>query len=183
MKNSIILKFALVIFFLSFIMTSCSKENVEIIEEKEVEQQSTPVLLITMNGVTTQYDAYAAYCNENGVEAVAVSNNPDILDNEFWTTGSLAENDFVVHYRNDGTTEISLGGAVFNSEFMGQQILLFVQDTEATVNITDANETFVTGDMSGTFFTGIPGPNATTVDYSVQFSAEVDSDLVPLFCY
>lgn len=181
MKISYLLKFAVCVFAFTMLMTSCGKENIEEVEETVEEIQ--PVILITLNGVTTQYTAYAAYCEINGATALSVSNNPDILDNEFWNTGSLAEDDFVVHYRTDGTTTTSMGGAVFNSDFMGQPILAFVQDTEADVTINDANSTAVSGGLSGTFFTGVPGPNTTTVDYSVDFLAEVDASLTPLFCY
>ena len=161
-------------------MTSCSKDNVDIIEEEEIGPVESKIS-ITMRGATVDYDAYAAYCNVDGVESLAVSNNPDILDNEFWSTGSLSENDFVVHYKNDGSVITSLGGAVFESEFMGQPILTFSLTPDATVNITASNSDFVTGDMTGSFLIGAPD-SPEFVDFTVDFTAEVIGDLVPLFC-
>ncbi len=180
MKNSIFFKFAFCMFALTFFMTSCSKENVEEIEETvEVIQ---PVMALTISGTTTNYTAYAAYCNVNGVEAVAVSNNEALLDTDVWTA-NLAEDDFILHYRNDGTLITTMGGAAFATEVNGQPGLTLSLDTEATVTIDEANSDFVNGSMSGTFFIDIPGPNAQTADYSVEFSAEVNPSVTPVFCY
>ena len=183
MKNSILFKFALVVFALSFMMTSCSKENVEVIEEKvEALDQG---MAVTLRGVTTNYDAYAAYCNDNGIESFSVSNNPDLLGNDLWSS-SIAEDDFIIHYRNDGTTQFALGGATFEVELNGQttKVLSITDDSSANITIDEANSTQVLGAMSGDFLVPID-PLAGTFNmeaFSVTFVAEVDPAVVPVFC-
>lgn len=165
-------------FAFSIFMTSCAKEeNIEVVEETVEEIQ--PIMALTINGVTNTYDAYAAYCEENGVVSATVSNNQALLDGPI-NTEDLAIGDFIVLYRNDGTNPVvTLGGAGFENS-NGEQ--WFVLDTEATVNITEANSTVVSGDMEGTFFLGVPGPNAETADYSVEFTAEVIPGITPVLC-
>jgi len=183
MKNSILFKFAFVVLALSFMMTSCSKENTEVIEEKvEVLEQG---MTVTLRGVTTNYDAYAAYCNENGIESFSVSNNPDLLGNDLWS-GSLAEDDFIIHYRNDGTSEFALGGATFEVDYNGQTIKVLSMTDDSSINITidEANSTQVLGAMSGDFVVPVD-PIAGTFNmeaFSVTFAAEVDPAVVPVFC-
>ena len=183
MKNSFLLRFAICLFALSTILTSCSKENKEeIVETVEVIETGMEV---TLRGVTTTYDAYAAYCNDNGIESFSVSNNPDLLGNDFWT-GSLAEDDFIIHYRKDGTSEFALGGVVLEGELNGQPTytVSLTDDTSVDITVDEANSTQVLGSMSGDFF-DIPDPVTGVlngVPFSVTFAAEVDSALVPIFC-
>ena len=180
MKKSLLFKFVVCLFAVATIVSSCAKENKDVIEETV--EDINPVLLITINGVTNQYDAYAAYCNDNGVEALSVSNNPLLLDTLVDIT-NFEEDDFLVYYRNDGTTITTMGGATFVTDMNGQPFTTVSLDSDADITIDEANSTFVQGSMSGTFFVTVPGPNATTADYSVEFLAEVDPNLVALFCY
>lgn len=202
MKNSFLLRFAICLFALSTILTSCSKENSEVVEETI--EEAKPLLLISMNGLTTEYNAYAAYCNNNGSEAITVSNNPALLD-EFNWIGSMAADDFIILYKNDGTTEVSIGGTAFTViNTNGDEVVAAVLSGDADVNITESNSTQVAGDMSGTFtvqtdeftesFTfgegddelvidvSAPGVNETTVTFSATFLAEVDPLATPVLC-
>ncbi|MFK8009544.1 MAG: hypothetical protein AB8H03_24495 [Saprospiraceae bacterium] len=183
MKNSIFFKFAFCMFALTFFMTSCSKENVEVIEET-VETLEIG-MAVTLRGVTTTYDAYAAYCNVNGTEAYSVSNNAELLNNDIWTA-TLAEGDFVIHYKNDGTSEFFLGGTILEGEFNGQPItaLSMTDGNTANISVTEANSTQVVGSMDGDFLF-ITDPVTNTfemVPFAVTFTAEVDPNVVPVFC-
>ena len=183
MKNSFLLRFAICLFALSTILTSCSKENTEVIEET-VEVIETG-MEVTLRGVTTTYDAYAAYCNTNGIESFSVSNNPNLLGNELWAN-SLADEDFIIHYRKDGTTEFAIGGTVLLTEFNGQPAytISFTDDSTVDIVIDEANSTEVLGSMSGDFLEFVDPITGTfnTVPVSVTFAAEVDPNLVPILC-
>jgi hypothetical protein len=166
MKNSILFKFALCMFAFTFFMTSCSKENVEVIEEEVVVIQ--PIMALTVNGVTTEYDAFAAYCNENGKEYLQVSNNQLLLGGEL-IAEDFQLNDFLIIYGNDGTNSTTLGGAAFEDVVGGTTITAIVIDAAAAITIDEANSDLAEGSMTGSFNL----PSGETVDYAVTFTAEV----------
>jgi hypothetical protein len=166
MKNSILFKFALCMFAFTFFMTSCSKENVEVIEEEVVVIQ--PIMALTVNGVTTEYDAFAAYCNENGKEYLQVSNNQLLLGGEL-IAEDFQLNDFLIMYGADGTDTSTLGGAAFEDVVGGTTMTAIVLDGAATITIDEANSELAEGSMTGTFNL----PSGVTADYTVTFTAEV----------
>lgn len=169
MKDSFFLKFTFCIFTLAIFMTSCSKEeNKEIIEEQVIETVE-PILLITINGVTNEYNAYASYCNDNGKEFLQVSNNQLLLD-----TTLIVENfqvdDFLLFYTSDGENEFALGGATFEDDFNGTPITSVILDAEAAeITIDEITSEYAKGSMTGEFTL----LNGNTAPYSVEFTAEI----------
>ncbi len=181
MKQLSILKYALSLLFFSALITSCTKENSEVIEDIV----TTYEMEVTLRGVTTTYDAYAAYCNENGIESFSVSNNLLLLGNDAWGS-EITDGDFVVHYRKDATSEFSLGGTIIESTIDSMVTKTFTLTDESMIDITidAANSTEVLGSMSGDFlvFTNIINEEFDLVPFSVTFAGQVDSALTPIFC-
>lgn len=189
MKHLRILNFALCLFTFSLLMTSCSKENVEEIEEVT---ETTYEMRVTLRSTLRSYDAFAAYCNQNGVESFSVSNNLELLDNDNWTE-DIEDGDFVIHYRSDADGALSLSGAIIESTTpSGDTIKNFstaVDDpnsgqTLATLTIDTANSTEIIGSMSGDFLVLID-PLSGVIDqvpFEVSFAGEVDPSLTPILC-
>lgn len=177
MTKSLIFRFTICFFSLSVLLTSCSKENSE--EMETVIEDIEFIMEVTLRGETTTFDAFAAYCNENGIESFGVSNNKDLLSNEFWA-GSLAADDFIINYRKDGSSEFTISGATFETTLNGVPGLIISQDLDNDVVIDEANATQVIGSLSGTFI--IDPLTGEMASYSATFAAEVDPDIVPILC-
>ena len=179
MKNLAILRYGMCLFVFSLLITSCSKEEAEEIIETPIETEYK--MEVTLRGSTTTYDAFAAYCNTNGIESFSVSNNADLLGNDLWSS-DIEEGDFVVHYRSDANGEFSLGGTIFDTN--GIKVLTITDDSSVDITVDAANSTEVLGSMSGDFLV-ITDPVAGTVEFvpfSVSFAGEVDGSLVPILC-
>lgn len=182
MKSLSNLKFAFLFLVVTATITSCSKENVEEIVETPIGTEYK--MEITLRGSSTSYDAYAAYCNENGVESFSISNNAALLGNDLWSS-DVADQDFVVHYRKDANSEFFLGGTIIESTFDGQPLTNFTLTDESAVDFTIdvANETEVIGSMEGDFLILINLDGALEeVPFSVTFAGQVDPAIVPIFC-
>lgn len=189
MKILSISKYAMFLFAFGLLLTSCAKENTD--ETEEVAETNYEIE-ISLRGVTNTYDAYAAYCNENGIESFSVSNKLNLLDNDVWTT-DIVEGDFVIHYRSDANGSFTLGGAIIESTLTdGTVIKNFTTAVESSegenplvdVNITTANSTEVIGSMSGDFLV-ILDPITQQFDqvpFAVRFAGEVDPSLTPIYC-
>ena len=170
MKLSIskISKLSFLAFALAFFFASCEKDNFDIIEE-EVVETIEPVLALSMNGTTAEYDAYATYCaGDDGSVFFNVSNNQVLLDTALLVDDFMV-NDFLIYYASDGTETITIGGAVFTEDFGGFPLTSVILDADAVITIEEANEEYVKGSMTGVFqlFSG------DEVEYSVEFIAEV----------
>lgn len=155
--------FAFTLFF-----ASCEKENFDVVEEEVVETIES-VMALTMNGVTTEYDAYATYCaGDDGSVFLSVSNNQVLLDTVLLFDDFMV-NDFLIYYGNDGVEVTTIGGATFTEDIGGTPFTSVVLDGEAVIIIEEANDQFVQGSMTGVFqlFSG------DEVNYSVEFTAEV----------
>ena len=167
MKN--LLKFTLSLFVLSLLFTACTKEDSDLIEEKkEVIENPELVLRVTIDGETSITDAYAAYCEVDGKQAVQVSNKEVLLGDEI-NVENFAAGDFLVYHFVNGEDSGSIGGATFEDNDNGLPILSVILDAQAEVVIDSADEELVTGSMTGTFNLA----NGSTADYSVEFVAPV----------
>ncbi len=189
MFDNKILKWTLCFFAFSAILVSCTDEVDTIIEEEEVLETGMEV---TIRGNSVSYDAYAAYCNENGVESFSVSNNLNLLDNDAWAS-DIAEGDFVIHYATTAEGSYSIAGAIIESTLSdGTVVKNFTNAVDdqsnpsalATIEVTTANDTEVVGSMSGDFLVLLDPANGDfeMVPFSATFVGEVDSSLTPLFC-
>lgn len=182
MKKLTILRFAALFLTMTAILSSCSKENTEVIEEVI---ETKYEMEVTVRGVSNTYDAFAAYCDENGIVSFSVSNNAALLGNDLWTS-EINEGDFVVHYRMDAEGSFSLGGTILETEIDGQTIKNFTltDASQVDIDIETANETEVLGSLDGDFLV-ITDPISggfEMVPFSVTFAGEVDGDLTPIFC-
>lgn len=182
MKSLTILKTALFMFAFALLMTSCTKENSDTLEDVVEEKYQMEV---TVRGSSTTYDAYAAYCNVDGIESFSVSNNVALLGNDLWSE-DIVEGDFVIHYRKDESSEFSLGGTIIESTVDGETLKNFTLTDDSLIDIAvdTANETEVLGSMSGNFLVlvDVVDVEFESVPFSVTFAGEVDSDLTPIFC-
>lgn len=170
MKLSIskISKLSFFAFAFTLFFASCEKENFDVVDEVVVDTV-VPIMALTMNGATTEYNAYATYCTgDDGSVFFNVSNNQLLLDTLIISDDFMV-NDFLIYYANDGTEVITLGGAAFTEDLGGFEITSVVLDAEAIITIEEANSEYVQGSMSGVFrlFSGAEVP------YSVEFTAEV----------
>ncbi len=178
MKKSFLYRFAFCLFALPLILTSCGKENKETIEE--IVEEFNPSMLLTINGVSNEISAYAAYCNVDSIESFSVSNNPAILDNDLWT-GLISEGDFVIHYKKDPTLEFTLSGAVFNLvDPNGESFIGLTQGLDNDIIIDEANNEQIIGSMSGEFLINLA--TGETAPYEVEFAAVVDPNKIPVYC-
>jgi len=171
MKNSIFLNLAFCILAISILMTSCTKEDVDIIEEEVIEEPITPALRITMNGTTVQYDAYAAYCNANGKEYLQVSNKSELLGDTIDFTG-IQQDDFLFYYIVDGGTAFAIGGTAFE-DVPSPGITTLGLDASTNANIVSLDAVSAEGDFSGQMFIPDLNGGGTFVPYAAQFLAEV----------
>lgn len=181
MKSLTIMKYVLCLAAFSLMMTSCSKENSEEVEVVDKDYG----MEVTIRSSSSTYDAYAAYCNENGIESFSVSNNADLLGNDVWAE-NIADGDFVIHYRNDGTDEVTIGGTLIESTAGGQTLktLSLTDSSLADITIDTADASEVTGSMTGDFLVLINPltQEFETVSFSVTFAGEVDSAITPILC-
>ena len=182
MSNFKVLTYLFCLFAFTALLSSCSKENSDEIEDIIVTEYKMDV---TMRGVSVIYDAYAAYCNENGVESFSVSNNLNLLSNDAWAN-DISGGDFVIHYRKDDSSEFSVGGTIIESTIDGEIVKNFTltDDSQVEIIVDTANSTEVIGSMSGNFLVIADpiAPDFEFVPFSVNFAGEVDSELEPIFC-
>ncbi|MBX2929942.1 MAG: hypothetical protein KF852_19060 [Saprospiraceae bacterium] len=170
MKLSIskVSKLSLFAFVFTLFFASCEKENFDVVDEVVVDTV-VPKMALTMNGATTEYNAYATYCaGDDGSVFFNVSNNQLLLDTLIISDDFMV-NDFLIYYANDGTEVITLGGAAFTEDLGGVEITSVVLDAEAIITIEEANSEYVQGSMSGVFRL----LSGAEVPYSVEFTAEV----------
>jgi len=171
MKKSLILKSIFLMFATSLILISCApEENIEeiTIETEEIPEEFESVMALTINNITENYDAYAAYCYnaETGNEWIQITNNSVWLDTLVGAP-DIALNDFVIyHVTNEGQIG-SFAMAVIQGESFGMtaNVLVF---NEADVIIDEVNETYIKGSMKGTF-----AFQNNSVDFDVEFAAEI----------
>jgi hypothetical protein len=163
-----ILQFSVLALVFTFSVISCKKDNSDVIKEEVIDKVDTN-MKITVSGRTIQYyDAYATYCDKNGKVFFNVSNNQALLDSALVSTDFKVD-DFLINYGKQGTDVSTLGGASFNENLGGINIVSVVFDPAATITITAANDQYVTGSMTGSFQL----LNGTQAPYTVQFTAEV----------
>lgn len=154
-------------FGFTFFLASCQKENYDVVEEKVVDT-IVPKIRITIGSRTIQHDAYATYCAANGKVFFNVSNNQVLLDTAL-RSDDFRVDDFLINYAKEGTEVFTIGGASFTENIGGIDITSVVFDPAATITITEANDQYVKGSMTGTFqlLSGNQAP------YSVEFTALV----------
>ena len=166
MKKSILLKFALFVLILTFLISSCTKENSEVTEEKI---EALPYFSVTVDGQTKVFDtAMAYYCNENGKEILRTVSNEELLDSSTYNP-PYAPNNIIAYYGNDGTNIIH-SMRLFVSE-MNNGVLdtLFIIPSTGTINIESADDNFVKGTLMGTF----ESLDNEIINYSAEFNAGI----------
>jgi len=142
---------------------------------EEVEEY-LPRFEITIDGSTTEYEGYAAYCKINDIESFSVSNNEDLLGNDLWAE-SLAQYDFVINYRKDQTSEFTINGTALEVNSQGQVDRVY-QDLNGITNITQIDEKQIVGRISGNFLKD----NGEVIEYSVEFASLVIPGVTPILC-
>lgn len=166
MKKSILLKFALCVFTLIFLMFSCTKDNKEEIEETI---EDLTFFSITIDGQTETLDtAFAYYCSKNDKEYLRVSNNPTLLDTSLFDP-PYAPYTFTAWYSNNGTDINEWSRVYFEQLDNGVLDTIILSEITTTFNIESANDNYVKGSVIGTFEL----LNNDTVDYLVEFNAEI----------
>ena len=175
MQSPIFLKSLLFLFVLSLTITSCKQDNIEEIEvfiEEIPEEEVQSVMALTINDITTNYDAYAAYCTntETGDEFIQISNNEFLLDTIVFAE-DIQINDFVILTTISSEQSTSIASAVIQDSLNGVPVNNFVFDAEASILIDEINEEYVEGSMSGNFMS----LSGNSISYSVEFTAEIIS--------
>jgi len=190
MKSKTILKYTFLFFAFTLFLASCADDNFDEIEEieetiEEEMEETVYEMQIVLRNDTTVTDAFGAYCDQNGVTAWSVSNNLDLLGNDLWT-GDINDGDFVIHFREDANSAFTLGGTIISSDVNGQTFKTLSLTDESLIDVTvdTANSTEIIGSMSGTFLVLVDPiqPVLDTVSFAVNFAADIDPALIPIFC-
>jgi len=163
-KNALIL----FILALSTLFVACEEENHDAIVETEEPIEVETTMKITFRGSTTTVDAFASYCENGDRLFLAVSNKEELLDTSL-TLDQFETDDFLLYFAQDESGVVSIGGAAFADTLNGTPITSTVLDTDANINIIEADSDIARGNMDGTF-TLISGAQEP---YSVEFVAEV----------
>jgi hypothetical protein len=158
------IKLCFLAFGFTIFLTSCKKENSDVVKEEVVET----LMKIKIGSRTIEQNAYATYCAANGKVFFNVSNNKVLLDTALLSSDFKVD-DFLINYEKEGTQVSTLGGASFTENIGGTNITSVVFDPAATITITEANSQYVKGSMTGAFQL-LSGAQAT---YSVEFNARV----------
>jgi hypothetical protein len=161
------IKLSFFAFVLRFFLASCEKENSDIVKE-EVVDTIVSKMKIKIGGRTIEHNAFATYCNKNGKVFFNVSNNQVLLDTAL-VSSDFKVDDFLINYGKSGTQVSAFGGASFTENIGGTNIVSVVFDPAAAITITEANNQYVKGSMTGVFqlLSGSLAP------YSVEFTAKV----------
>ena len=148
------------------ILVSCKKEDIDIIEETTEPIQVDTRMKVSMAGMVDSFPAFAAYCNNNGKELLAVSNNVLLLDTTI-AAPTFQPGDFILYYFQEFGVTASIGGTGFLDTVNGTPLLSTIFDMAASVNITSVTSTNVAGNMSGNFRL----PSGKVEPYAVEFNA------------
>ncbi|MFK7776318.1 MAG: hypothetical protein AB8F94_29620 [Saprospiraceae bacterium] len=166
MKKSFLLKFALPVFILIFLIFSCTKENSEVIEETI---EDLTFFSITIDGQTETLDtAFAYYCSKDDKEYLRVANNPTLLDTSLFDP-PYAPYTFTGWYSNNGTDINEWSRVYYEQMNNGVLDTIYLSHLTTTFDIAGANDNYVKGSVIGTFEL----LNNDTVDYLVEFYAEI----------
>jgi len=144
MTNSIYTKFFCSIFAVSLLITSCTKEDMDMdIVEEEKMGATTFYMNATINGVTYEHLAHASYCNANDKEFFQVTNRPEFL------TDSLDFNILKPNDGSDSTLEVGDFMLIYSSDYNGRPVTMIGTATEGDDGVVNAYSFFLNeGDES-----------------------------------